>query len=155
MNALTSIPMSCASPAIRFWSLPAATAMITAGLAAAPVGNAAVECPTGWEFKPTFKLVQSDDWTVRVAASGRAIGGPTVALPPDEQPLWRGNGEGGSDGTTVAFGIGWDNGTVMHYKGVVDQATGSVTGERADGVTWEAPEAMRCAGAPGAPAPPA
>jgi hypothetical protein len=129
--------------------------MITVGLVAAPVGNAAVECPAGWEFGPSLKLLQSDEWTVTVAASGRGIGGPAVAMPPNKNALWRGTGEGGSDGNTVAFGIGWDNGIVMHYTGVVDPSTGSVTGERADGVTWQATGAMRCIGAPDTPPPPA
>ncbi|MGH3674504.1 MAG: hypothetical protein ACRDU5_01980 [Mycobacterium sp.] len=150
--------MSLTPHAIRSWSLAAVTAMITVGLLAAPVGNAAVDCPAGWEFGPSLKLKQSDGWLVTVAASGRGIGGPAVAMPPDESPLWRGTGEGGSDGITVAFGIGWDNGIVTHYTGVVDQSTGSVTGERPDGVTWEATAPMRCFGAPGPsdmPPPPA
>lgn len=138
-------------------SLTAATAMISAGLLAAPVGDAAVDCPGGWEFGPKLKLLQSDGWTVAVPTSGRAVGGPAVAVPPDQSPLWRGTGEGGSDGNTVAFGIGWDNGIVLHYTGVVDQSTGSLTGERPDGVTWESTGSMQCTGAPpaGVPLPPA
>ena len=151
--------MSHTRPAIRSWPLAAASALITVGLVTAPVGNAAVDCPGGWEFGPSLKFKQSDDWSVTVATSGRVIGGPAVAMPPDEGPLWRGTGEGGSDGHTVAFGIGWDNGVVLHYTGVVDQSTGEVTGERPDGVTWQTTGGMRCIGgalaAPGMPLPPA
>ena len=146
--------MSCAPSAIRSWSLAAATTLISAaGLLAAPVGNAAVDCPAGWEFGPTLKLLQSDGWTVTVGAAGRGIGGPAVAVPPDRRPLLRGTGEGGSDGITVAFGIGWDNGIQTHYTGVVDQSTGSVTGERPDGVTWQSTGSMRCIGAADTPPP--
>ena len=127
--------------------------MITVGLLAAPVGNAAVDCPAGWEFGPTLKLLQSDGWTVSVMAAGRGIGGSAVAVPTDKRPLWRGTGEGGSDGMTVAFGIGWDNGIVTHYTGVVDQSTGAVTGERPDGVTWKSTGHMRCIGAADTPPP--
>ena len=95
-----------------------------------------------------MRLLQSDGWTVTVGAAGRGIGGPAVAVPPDRRALWRGTGEGGSDGMTVAFGIGWDNGFQTHYTGVVDQSTGSVTGERPDGVTWQSTASMRCIGAP-------
>ena len=95
-----------------------------------------------------MKLLQSDGWKVTVGAAGRAIGGQAVAVPPDRRALWRGIGEGGSDGMTVAFGIGWDNGTVLHYTGVIDQATGALTGERPDGVTWQSTGSMRCIGAP-------
>jgi hypothetical protein len=132
---------------MRSWPLAAATAMITVSFITAPVGNAAVECPTGWEFGPALKFVQSDGWSVTVGASGRAIGGPAVAVPPDRGPLWRGRGEGGSDGITVAFGIGWDRGIETHYTGVIDQSTGSVAGERPDGVTWRTTTNMRCIGA--------
>ena len=81
------------------------------------------------------------------------FGGPAIATPPDRGPLWRGTGEGGSDGITVAFGIGWDNGIQTHYTGVVDQSTGSVTGERPDGVTWQTTANMRCIGAVDTPPP--
>ena len=138
--------MSCAPSAIRLWSFAAATTVVSAGLLAAPLGNAAVDCPGGWEFEPRLKLLQNDGWSVTVAAAGRTVGGPAVAVPPDGGPLWRGTGEGGSDGMTVAFGIGWDNGYVMHYTGVVDQSTGALTGERSDGVTWESAGSMRCIG---------
>ncbi len=121
--------------------------MITVGLVSTPVGHAAVDCFPGWELGPTLKLLQSDGWSVTVGASGRAIGGSAVAIPPDRRPLWRGTGEGGSDGITVAFGIGWDNGIVMHYTGVIDQSTGAVTGERLDGVTWQTTTPLRCIGA--------
>ena len=132
--------------------MAAATTLISAaGLLAAPVGNAAVDCPAGWEFGPALKLLQSDGWTVTVGAAGRGIGGPAVAVPPDRRALWRGTGEGGSDGITVAFGIGWDNGFQTHYTGVVDQSTGSVTGERPDGVTWQSTGSMRCIGAADTP----
>ena len=141
--------MSCIPSAVRSWSLAAATTLISAaGLLAAPVGNAAVDCPPGWELGPTLRLLQSDGWTVTVGAAGRAIGGPAVAVPPDRRALWRGTGEGGSDGMTVAFGVGWDNGTVLHYTGVIDQTTGALTGERPDGVTWQSTASMRCIGAP-------
>ena len=100
-----------------------------------------------------MKLLQSDGWTVTVGAAGRGIGGPAVAVPPDRRALWRGTGEGGSDGITVAFGIGWDNGFQTHYTGVVDQSTGSVTGERPDGVTWQSTASMRCIGAADTPPP--
>ena len=127
--------------------MAAATALLSAaGLLTTPAGNAAADCPGGWEFGPKLKLVQDDEWAVTVATSGRAVGGPAVAVPPDGDPLWRGTAEGGSDGNTVAFGIGWDNGLVMHYTAVIDQATGSLTGERADGVTWQSSNAMRCIG---------
>ena len=137
--------MSFAPSAIRSRSLAAAT-LISAALVAAPVGNAAVECPSGWEFGPSLKLLQSDGWNVTVATAGRSVGGAAVAIPPNQGALWRGNGEGGSDGMTVAFGIGWDNGIVLHYTGVIDQATGSLTGERPDGVTWQSTGSMRCIG---------
>ncbi len=127
--------------------------MSAVGLLAAPVGNAAVECPSGWEFGPTLRLLQSDGWNVTVAASGRAVGGPAVAVPPNRGALWRGTGEGGSDGMTVAFGIGWDNGRQTHYTGVIDQTSGSVTGERPDGVTWTSTGSMRCIGGEVAPPP--
>jgi hypothetical protein len=141
--------MSFAPSSIRPWSLAAATALISAaGLLAAPVGHADLDCPAGWEFGPALKLLQSDGWTVTVGAAGRAIGGQAVAVPPDRRALWRGIGEGGSDGMTVAFGIGWDNGIVLHYTGVIDQATGALTGERPDGVTWQSTGSMRCIGAP-------
>ncbi|RDH77926.1 hypothetical protein DVS77_13830 [Mycolicibacterium moriokaense] len=125
----------------------ATTALFTFGLATAPAGSAAVDCPTGWEFGPSLRLLQSDGWTVTVATGGRTVAGPAVAIPTDQRPLWRGIGEGGSDGMTVAFGIGWDNGNVTHYTGVIDQATGSLTGERPDGVTWQSNTGMRCIGA--------
>src|SRR5262245_28283830 len=141
--------MSRALFATRPLSLAAATTVVTVGLVAAPVGRAAAECPTGWEFGPTLRLLQSDGWSVSVGTSGRAVGGSAVAVPPDRGPLWRGIGEGGSDGTTVAFGIGWDNGRETHYTGVIDQTTGSVTGERPDGVTWKTTTSLRCVGAPG------
>ena len=142
--------MSRAPSAIRSWLPATATAVISAaGLLATPaVGHAAAsECPTGWEFGPTLRLQQSDGWTVTVGAAGRGIGGPAVAVPPDRRPLWRGTGEGGSDGATVAFGIGWDSGTQTHYTGVVDQDTGAVTGERPDGVTWKSTANLQCIGA--------
>src|SRR5690242_12481419 len=99
--------MSRAPSAIRFCLPVAATAMLSAaGLLATPaVGHAAAECPAGWEFGPTLRLVQSDGWTVTVGAAGREVGGSAVAVPPDRRPLWRGTGEGGSDGATVAFGV--------------------------------------------------
>ena len=112
-----------------------------------PVGYAAVDCPPGWEFGPSLTLQQSDGWTVTVAAAGRGVGGSATAVPTDRRPLWRGTGEGGSDGMTVAFGIGWDNGIETHYTGVIDQTTGSLTGERPDGVTWQGTASMRCIGA--------
>lgn len=139
--------------------------MVAIGLVMTPAnGNAAVECPSGWEFGPSLRLLQSDGWTVTVATAGRTVGGPAVAIPPNKGALWRGTGEGGSDGQTVAFGAGFDNGTVLHYTGVIDQTTGAVTGERPDGVTWKSTNNMRCIGgadvaatpdAPAAAAPPA
>ena len=138
--------MSPAPSAIRSSHLAAAATMITVGLLAAPVGNAAVECPSGREFGPSLKLLQSDGWNVTVAAAGRTVGGPAVAVPPNKGALWRGTGEGGSDGMTVAFGIGWDNGRQTHYTGVIDQTTGALTGERPDGVTWQSTGSMRCIG---------
>lgn len=128
-------------------SLAAAATIFAAGLIACPFGNAAVDCPSGWDFGPTLRLLQSDGWSVTVGASGQAIGGSAVAMPPNRGVLWRGTGEGGSDGTTVAFGIGWDNGIETHYTGVIDQSTGSVTGERPDGVTWHTTSVLRCTGA--------
>ena len=53
---------------------------------------------------------------------------------------------------TVAFGVGFDNGKVLNYTGVIDQATGAVSGERPDGITWNSTTAMRCIGAAGTPA---
>lgn len=153
--------------------------MVAIGLVMTPaIGNAAVDCPSGWEFGPSLRLQQSDGWTVTVATAGRTVGGSAVAVPPNKGALWRGTAEGGSDGQTVAFGAGFDNGTVLHYTGVIDQATGAVTGERPDGVTWKSTNNMRCIGgateaattpgvasgapdtagapgAPGVPAPPA
>jgi hypothetical protein len=38
------------------------------------------------------------------------------------------------------------DGKVLHYTGVIDQATGSLTGERPDGVTWQSTGSMRCIG---------
>jgi len=146
--------MSWALFATRTLSLAAADTVFAVGLVGVAVGNAAAECASGWEFGPTLRLVQSDGWSVSVGASGRAIGGGAVAVPPDRGALWRGTGEGGSDGATVAFGIGWDNGKETHYTGVIDQSTGSVTGERPDGVTWHTTTNLRCGGAP-ATAPPA
>ncbi len=93
-----------------------------------------------------MKLLQSDGWKVTVATAGRSVGGAAVAIPPNQGALWRGTGEGGSDGMTVAFGVGCDNGIVLHYTGVIDQATGSLTGERPDGVTWKSTGNMRCIG---------
>ena len=93
-----------------------------------------------------MRLLQSDGWTVMVATAGRSVGGAAVAIPPNKGALWRGTGEGGSDGMTVAFGVGFDNGTVLHYTGVIEQATGALTGERPDGVTWKSTAAMRCLG---------
>lgn len=130
--------------------------MAALGLVLSPaVGNAAAECPSGWEFGPSLRLLQSDGWTVTVATAGRTIGGSAVAIPPNNGALWRGTGEGGSDGMTVAFGVGFDNGKVLHYTGVIDQTTGSLTGERPDGVTWKSTTNMRCIGAPDAAATPA
>jgi hypothetical protein len=146
--------MSRAQFASRAFSLAAATTVFAIGLAAAPVGNAAAECPTGWEFGPTLRLLQSDGWSVTVGASGRAVGGSAVAVPPDRGALWRGTGEGGSDGATVSFGIGWDNGKETHYTGVIDPSTGSVSGERPDGVTWKTTVNLRCNGASNTAAPP-
>src|SRR6478736_5463696 len=120
--------MSCAPSVIRSSALAAAT-LISAALVASPVGYAAVDCPSGWEFGPSLKLLQSDGWKVTVTTEGRGVGGAAVAIPPNQDALWRGTGEGGSDGMTVAFGIGWDNGKVLHYTGVIDQDTGSLTGE--------------------------
>jgi hypothetical protein len=116
------------------------------------VANGAADCPAGWEFGPSLKLLQSDGWNVTVATAGRTVGGNAVAVPPNRGALWRGTGEGGSDGMTVAFGVGFDNGTVLHYTGVIDQATGAVTGERPDGITWKSAANMRCTGAPDAAA---
>lgn len=117
------------------------------------VSHATVDCPSGWEFGPTLRLIQSDGWSVTAATSGRGIGGPAVAVPPDKRALLRGIAEGSTDGTTLAFGIGWDNGIETHYRGVVDQTTGAVTGERPDGVTWKSASSMRCIGAPAPDAP--
>lgn len=129
-----------------------AVPLVALGVVVSPaVSNAAVECPSGWEFGPSLRLLQSDGWTVTVATAGRTVGGPAVAIPPNKGALWRGTGEGGSDGMTVAFGVGFDNGTVLHYTGVIDQATGSLTGERPDGVTWKSTTGMRCIGAPDTP----
>ncbi len=125
--------------------------MVALGLVVSPaVAHGAVECPAGWEFGPSLKLLQSDGWNVTVATAGRTVGGSAVAVPPDRGALWRGTGEGGSDGMTVAFGLGFDNGIVVHYTGVIDQATGAVTGERPDGITWKSTTSMRCIGAPAA-----
>jgi hypothetical protein len=137
--------MSFARSAITSAAL-AATTLISAALVAAPTGNAALDCPSGWEFGPSLKLLQSDGWKVTVATAGRSVGGAAVAIPPNQSALWRGTGEGGSDGMTVAFGLGFDNGKVLHYTGAIDQATGSLTGERADGVTWQSAASMRCNG---------
>jgi len=127
--------------------------MAALGVVLSPaVANAAAECPSGWEFGPSLRLLQSDGWTVTVATAGRTIGGNAVAIPPNNGALWRGSGEGGSDGMTVAFGVGFDNGKVLHYTGVIDQTTGSLTGERPDGVTWKSTTNMRCIGASGAAA---
>ncbi len=121
--------------------------MAALGLLLTPAaGHAAVECPSGWEFGSSLRLLQSDGWTVTVATAGRTVGGPAVAVPPNKGALWRGTGEGGSDGMTVAFGVGFDNGTVLHYTGVIDQTTGALTGERPDGVTWKSTNNMRCIG---------
>ena len=98
-----------------------------------------------------MRLLQSDGWTVTVATAGRSVGGAAAAIPPNNGPLWRGTGEGGSDGMTVAFGVGFDNGTVLHYTGVIDPTTGAVTGERPDGITWNATSKMRCIGAADTP----
>jgi hypothetical protein len=123
-----------------------ATPVTAAVLLLSPaVGHANVDCPTGWDFGPSLRLLQSDGWTVTVATGERSVGGSAVAL-------WRGTGEGGSDGMTVAFGIGWDNGITTHYTGVIDQSTGALTGERPDGVTWKSAASMQCAG--GATTPP-
>ena len=127
--------------------------MAALGVVLSPaVANAAAECPSGWEFGPSLRLLQSAGWTVTVATAGRTIGGNAVAIPPNNGALWRGSGEGGSDGMTVAFGVGFDNGKVLHYTGVIDQTTGSLTGERPDGVTWKSTTNMRCIGASGAAA---
>jgi hypothetical protein len=130
--------------------------VVALGLVVSPaVAHGAAECPAGWEFGPSLRFSQSDGWTVTVATAGRTVAGPAVAVPPNNGVLWRGTAEGGSDGMTVAFGVGFDNGTTLHYTGVIDQATGAVTGERADGTTWKAANPMRCVGAPdvGAAAP--
>lgn len=130
--------------------------MTLVGLILCPaVGHASVDCPSGWEFGPTLRLTQSDGWSVTVPASGREIGGPAVAVPSDRRPLLRGTAEGGTDGTTVAFGVGWDSGFETHYTGVVDQATGALTGERPDGITWKSTTTMRCIGATAPDSPPA
>lgn len=100
-----------------------------------------------------MRLLQSDGWTVTVATTGRTVGGAAVAIPPNQGALWRGTGEGGSDGMTVAFGVGFDNGKVLHYTGVIDQTTGAVTGERPDGVTWQSNGGMRCTGGADTPPP--
>ena len=105
-----------------------ATSVVAFGLAVSPaIAHANVECPSGWEFGPSLRLLQSDDWTVTVATAGRTVGGAAAAIPPNNGALWRGTGEGGSDGMTVAFGVGFDNGTVLHYTGVIDPTTGAVT----------------------------
>ena len=129
-----------------------ATSMVAFGLAVSPaIAHADVECPSGWEFGPSLRLLQSDGWTVTVATAGRTVGGAAAAIPPNNGALWRGTGEGGSDGMTVAFGVGFDNGTVLHYTGVIDPTTGAVTGERPDGITWKATSKMRCIGAADTP----
>jgi hypothetical protein len=131
-----------------------ATPVIAVGLLLSPaVGHANVDCPTGWDFGPSLRLLQSDGWTVTVATGGRGVGGSAVAMPPNKGALWRGTGEGGSDGMTVAFGIGWDNGLTTHYTGVIDQSTGALTGERPDGVTWKSATSMQCAGGATTPIP--
>jgi hypothetical protein len=131
-----------------------ATPIIAAGLLVSPaVGHANVDCPTGWEFGPSLRLLQSDGFTVTAATAGRSVGGSAVAVPPNKGVLWRVAGEGGSDGTTVAFGIGWDNGTTMHYTGVIDQSTGALTGARPDGVTWKSAANMQCIGGADTPPP--
>ena len=130
--------------------------MLAVGLVASPaVGRASLECAGGWEFGPSLRLLQSDGWSVTVATSGRGIGGPAVAIPPDRRPLLRGTAEGSTDGMTMAFGVGWDKGFETHYTGVVDQTTGAVTGERPDGTTWHSTNSLRCVGAPDTTAPPA
>jgi hypothetical protein len=122
--------------------------VVALGLVVSPaVAHGSADCPSGWEFGPSLKLSQSDGWNVTVATAGRTVGGPAVAIPPNKGVLWRGTGEGGSDGMTVAFGVGFDNGTTLHYTGVIDQTTGAVTGERPDGTTWKSTTAMRCIGA--------
>jgi hypothetical protein len=127
--------------------------LVALGLVVSPsVANANVDCPSGLEFGPSLRLLQSDGWTVTVATAGRTIGGSAVAIPPNQGALWRGSGEGGSDGQTVAFGVGFDNGTVLHYTGIIDQTTGAVTGERPDGITWKSTSNMRCIGAADTPA---
>jgi len=134
-------------PVIWAWSLAVAS-VYAVGLAASPaVAHASLDCPTGWEFGPTVKLLQSDGWSVTVTSSGRGIGGPATAVPPDQGPLLRGTAEGSTDGVTMHFGIGWDSGFETHYSGVVDQSTGAVTGERPDGVTWKTTANLRCIGA--------
>jgi hypothetical protein len=131
-----------------------ATPVIAVGLLLSPaVGHANVDCPPGWDFGPSLRLLQSDGWTVTVATGGRGVGGSAVAMPPNKGALWRGTGEGGSDGMTVAFGIGWDNGITTHYTGVIDQSTGALTGERPDGVTWKSATSMQCAGGATTPTP--
>src|SRR3954471_4293883 len=105
--------MSFARSVIRSSVLAAAT-LISAALVAAPAGSAAVDCPSGWDFGPSLKLLQSDGWKVTVATGGRRVGGGAVAVPPNQDGLWRGTGEGGSDGMTVGFGLGFDNGKVLH-----------------------------------------
>ena len=91
-----------------------------------------------------MRLLQSDGWSVTVEAAGRDVQGPAVAVPTDRSPLWRGTGEGGTDGITVAFSINWDHGRQTQYTGAVDQSTGAVTGERPDGVTWHTTANLRC-----------
>ena len=86
--------MSRALFATKTLSLAAAATVFAVGLVGVAVGNAAAECASGWEFGPTLRLVQSDGWSVSVGASGRAIGGGAVAVPPDRGALWRGTGEG-------------------------------------------------------------
>ncbi|OBK75513.1 hypothetical protein [Mycobacterium sp. 1274761.0] len=120
--------------------------LVAIGLVSSAVGHANAECPGGWEFGPTLRFTQSDGWAVTVATSGRGVGGSAVGIPPNQGPLLRGTAEGGSDGATVAFGIGWDKGFETHYTGVVNQATGAVTGERPDGVTWKSTSNLTCIG---------
>lgn len=93
-----------------------------------------------------MRFSQSDGWTVTVTTDGRGIGGPAVGVPPNQGPLLRGTAEGSTDGTTVAFGIGWDKGFETHYTGVVNPTTGALTGERPDGVTWKSTANLRCIG---------
>lgn len=133
-----------------------AAPLVAVGLVVSPaVSHANVDCPAGWEFGPTLRLTQSDGWSVTVATSGRGIGGPAVAVPPDKRALLRGIAEGSTDGTTLAFGVGWDNGFETHYTGVVHQTTGAVTGERPDKVTWKSATSLRCIGAAAPDAAPA